>query len=205
MSKLLRVALLLLSLCSVPAFAKEPLMVRAEDQNPKPEPGKALLVFVRAAFVGGGIASTVYDAPDDATRFLGALIFKQKMAVQMEPGEHRLMVVSENADFVDVKLDADKTYYLLVSPRPGVWKARFSLLPIHNRADAKYNLLGEDFKKWMEKTEYVTPTPAAAAWYEEHKGSVAEKKTEYLVKWNKMDAPDRAELVLHAEDGVVAK
>jgi hypothetical protein len=32
--------------------------------------------------------------------------------------------------------------------------------------------------------------------------SVEEKKTDYLVKWNKMLPEERAELVLNAEDGV---
>lgn len=206
MLKLLRCALLLLLLLgSTPILAKGPLMVPAVDQNPKPEPGKALLVFLRASFVGSAFSSTVYEAPDDATRFLGVVDYKDRLAVQMAPGQHRLMVVGENADFVDVTLDAGKTYYLLVRPRPGFGKSRFSLLPLHNRADAEYSLHGDYFKEWMDKTRYVSKTPAADAWYEEHKDSVARKKADYLLKWNKMLPQDRAPLVLHAEDGVPAE
>lgn len=204
MSKLLRYALLLLLLCSPVAFAKSAQMAPAADQNPKPEAGKALVVFLRSSFVGGGISSSVYEAPDSETRFLGIVQNKDKLAVQLEPGEHRFMVIAENADFLDAKLDAGKTYYVLISPRMGVWKARFSLFPIHNRADAEYSVQSADFTKWMASGEYVSMNPESQAWYEKNKASVADKKADYLVKWNKMLPKDRAELVLHAEDGVVA-
>ena len=204
MTRLLRCALLLLVLCSPAAFAKSKLMAPAADQNPRPAEGKAMVVFLRSSFLGSAIASSVYDAPDSGDTFLGVVNNKDKLAVQVEPGEHRFMIIAENADFLDAKLEAGKTYYVLISPRPGAWKARFSLLPIHNQADAKYSLQSEDFKKWIESTTFTEKTPAADAWYAEHKASVDEKKTDYLVKWNKMAAEDRAVLVLHPEDGVGA-
>jgi len=205
MFKLLRHALLLLSLCAAPAFAKSDFMQPAADTAPSPQPGKALVVFFRTSFYGQVFSATLYEAPDDATRFLGAMDNKTKLAVQMEPGKHRFMVVAENADFLDAELDAGKTYYVLISPRTGFMKMRFSLFPMLNQAGAKYSLLGPEFKEWMSETRFVSKGPEADAWYEDNKDSVAKKKAAYLVKWNKMDAPDRAELVLHAEDGIVAK
>jgi len=202
MLRVLRFALLLLLACAPAAFAKSKLMAPAADQAPKPEPGKALVVFLRPGFVGGAIASTVYDAPDGGDTFLGALSYKDKLAVQMAPGVHRLMVIAENADFLDATLEAGKTYYVLIRSRPGVWKARFSLLPMHNRADAEYNVLGADFTDWNAACSFVEKTPDADAWYAEHKASVDEKKAGYLEKWNRMAAEDRAVLVLQPEDGV---
>jgi hypothetical protein len=204
MTRLLRSALLLLVLCSPAAFAKPKLMAPAAEQDPKPAEGKALVVFMRSSFVGSMIASSVYDAPDGGDTFLGVVNNKDKLAVQMEPGEHRFMVIAENADFLDAKLEAGKTYYVLISPRPGAWKARFSLLPIHNKADAERNLQSEDFKKWMAATTFTEKTPAAEAWYADNKPSVDKKKADYLVKWHKMAPEDRAELMLHPEDGVGA-
>ncbi|GAB3382280.1 hypothetical protein [Lysobacter fragariae] len=203
MSRLLRYALLLLVLCAPAAFAKSK-MAPAADQNPKPAEGKAMVVFLRSSFVGSLIASSVYDAPDSGDTFFGVVMSKDKLAVQVEPGEHRFMVISENADFMDATLEAGKTYYVLIKPRPGAWKARFSLIPIHNKADAEYNLQMADFAKWMAATTYTEKTPDAEAWYTENKASIDEKKTGYLVKWNKMAPEDRAVLVLHPEDGVVA-
>jgi hypothetical protein len=130
---------------------------------------------------------------------------KDKLAVQVEPGDHRFMVIAENADFLDARLEAGKTYYVLISPRPGVWKARFSLLPLHNKADAERSVQSEDFKSWMAATTFTEKTPAAETWYAENKASIDEKKADYLQKWNKMAAEDRAVLVLHPEDGVSAE
>lgn len=202
MTRLLRSALLLLVLAAPTAFAKPKLMAPAADQAPTPAEGKALVVFMRPSFFGGAIASTVYDAPDTGDTFLGVLKYKDKLAVQMDPGVHRLMVIAENADFLDATFEAGKTYYVLVKARPGAWKARFSLIPIHNKADAEYSLQMPEFKQWSEVTSFVEKTPAADEWYAEHKASVDEKKADYLVKWNKMAPEDRAVLVLNAEDGV---
>lgn len=202
MARLLRFALLLLVLCSPAAFAKSKLMTPASEQEPKPAEGKALVVFMRPSFYGGAISSSIYDAPDGGTTFLGVLKYKDKVAVQMDPGVHRLMVIAENADFLDAMFEAGKTYYVLVKARPGVWKARFSLIPVHNKADAEYSLQMPDFAEWTKGTSFVEKTGEADAWYEENKVSVEEKKTDYLVKWNKMLPEERAELVLNAEDGV---
>jgi hypothetical protein len=197
-----RLACVLLLCQSFAAVAKEPLAVHVADQQAKPEPGKALVLFMRPSSVGFAIASSVYDAPDEDTRFIGVVRSKQKMAYQAEPGVHRFMVIAENADFMDATLEAGKTYYVLIQPRMGVWKARFSLFPVHNHADPGDTLQNPDFAKWNAKTELVATSPAGLAWYEENKASVAEKKADYLEKWNRMLASDRAELVLHPHDGV---
>lgn len=183
------------------AVAKSKLMQDAANQAPTPEPGKALVVFFRPSFMGRAVESTVYEAPDSETKFLGVVSYKTRLAYQADPGSHRFMVVGENADFVDATLDAGKTYYILVRSRPGMWKARFSLLPVHPAADAKYSTQSADFKEWMDKTSFVQTTPAADAWYQEHKADIEAKKADYLQRWNHMAAPDRAVLTLHAEDG----
>jgi len=112
------------------------------------------------------------------------------------------MVIAENADFVDATLEAGKTYYILVSPRMGAWKARFSLLPIHPDAKAEYNTQSADFKKWTEKSNFVEVTPSNQAWYEKHKADIEEKKTDYLKKWTVMLPQDKAVLTIKPEDGV---
>lgn len=178
------------------------LMTKAGGGEPRPEPGKALVVFMRPSSLGGAIQSSVYDTNDTADKFIGIVSSKTKIAYQADPGDHLFMVVAENADFMVAHLDAGKTYYTLVSPRMGVWKARFSLLPIHNRADAKYSMQSSDFREWMAKTDWVTVTPAAQQWYQEHAGDIKAKKYDYMRRWNSADAQQRAELTLPADDGI---
>lgn len=202
MSRLLQLVLLLLVLVSPSAFARKVLAFHADNQQPVPEEGKALVVFMRASFVGSAISASVYDAPDSDTHFIGVVQNKQKIAYQATPGPHRFMVIAENADFMDANLEAGKTYYVLISPRMGVWKARFSLFPIHQDSADEYNLKSADFREWQAKTYFIVTAPDGQAWYEDNKDSVAEKKADYLKKWNVMLPADKAELTLNAGDGV---
>ncbi len=179
------------------------LMVRssAGAAEPAPAPGKALVVFMRPSSFGGAIQSSVYDTHDSADTFIGIVSTKDKIGYQAEPGDHLFMVIAENADFMIAHLDAGKTYYVLVSPRMGVWKARFSLLPIHNRADAKYSTQSADFGKWMSETSWVSVTPQATQWYSAHAADIHAKKMDYMRKWNKASAQQKEELTLKADDG----
>jgi len=81
---------------------------------------------------------------------LAYYIMGKKITYNVEPGEHKLMVVAENADFMAANLVAGKTYYSVAKVRYGALTARFSLFPIRqNEFD------GEEFKKWDAKTELV--------------------------------------------------
>lgn len=202
MIRKLRYALLSLLLLSSVAMAAKETGKYVENQKPVPEEGKALVIFLRSTQVGALISASVYDAPDAETKFIGIIQNGQRVAYQAEPGQHRFMVIAENADFMEATLEAGKTYYVLISPRPGAWKARFSLLPIHNDPKAEESLHSEDFKKWMAKTNLVENTDKTLAWYEETKPSIEEKKADYLKKWAVMAPDDKAQLTLKAEDGI---
>lgn len=179
-------------------------MIRSEalDHEPVPAAGKAMVVFLRAASRGGAVQSSVYDTGDSADRFIGIVSTKSKIAWQADPGDHLFMVIGENADFMIAHLEAGKTYYALVSPRMGVWKARFSLLPIHSDSAAKYNIHSDDFRKWMQKTSWVRNTAESEQWFQENASSIREKKNDYMRKWNAADPLQREELTLNASDGV---
>ena len=179
-------------------------MIKAEalETAPTPAPGKAMVVFFRASSYGGGVQASVYDTGEASDRFIGIVSSKTKIAWQAEPGDHLFMVVAENADFMIAHLEAGKTYCALVSPRMGVWKARFSLLPVHNDTAAKYNLHSADFQEWMQSTSWVRNTAESEAWFKEHEGGIREKKVDYLRKWNAADPQQHNELTLAASDGV---
>ncbi len=176
----------------------------ASQQAPQLEAGKAMLVIMRPSYYGGAIAASVYDITGGKTTLVGILGPKDKIAYPVEPGQHRFMVVAENADFMEATLDPGKTYYAVVRARPGVWKARFSLLPVHATSGDEYNLQNPEFQKWNAASEWVERTGRADAWFVDNHASVEEKQRDYLVKWDRMAPNDKAELVLHAEDGVVA-
>ena len=178
------------------------LMSASPVTAPVPASDKALVVFMRPSNYGGGIQASVYDASQPQEEFIGVVSANTKVAHQAEPGKHLFMVIGENADFVNATLDAGKTYYILVSPRMGMWKARFSLLPIHNDPGAKYSLRSDDFREWQADTRFVERSPAADAWYRENAGSVSEKRAAYLVRWNGASPEQLAELTVVPEDGI---
>lgn len=177
-------------------------MVRSSAAAPQSVPGKAMVVFMHPFRMGGAIQSSVYDTTNGNNVFIGIVSSGTKVAYQADPGTHLFMVVGENADFMNASLDAGKTYYVLVSPRMGMWKARFSLLPIHNDASAKYNLKSPEFSQWQRETNFVEKSGSANAWYSAHAADVATKQADYMQRWNTASAEQKAELTLRPEDGI---
>lgn len=180
--------------------ATSPYMTKSST-TPQPSADKALVIFMRPSRFGGGVQASVYDTHGDGNTFIGIVSAKTKVAYEASPGPHLFMVIGENADFMNADLVAGKTYHVLVRTRPGAWKARFSLLPIHNDANAKYSLQSPDFAKWQQETSFALTTPAATAWYNAHSTDIAAKQAEYMQKWNAASAEQKAELTLHAGDG----
>jgi hypothetical protein len=202
MKRLFVLVALLAALPLTGCVATSDYMTRSTAASPTPAPDKALVVFMRPSNYGGGIQASVYDATGPGEEFIGIVSANTKVAWQAEPGKHLFMVIGENADFVNATLDPGKTYYILVSPRMGVWKARFSLLPIHDDPAAKYSLRSDDFREWQAGTYFVEKSPAAETWYREHAASVAEKRADYMDRWKTSSPEQQAELTVLPGDGV---
>jgi hypothetical protein len=166
--------------------------VPADQSDYAPEPGQALVVFMRPSGLGFAIQSVVFDATPEEPKLVGIVSAKTKIAYQVDPGEHRFMVVSESADFMDATLSEGKTYYALVTPRIGVWRARFSLHPVRK------NEIGEkEFNEWIKDTRWVENTEQSDAWARDNMPSVREKQAENITEWlNKPDKP-----ILYPQDG----
>jgi len=158
----------------------------------EPADNEAMVVFMRPSIFGGAIQSAVYQVTDDGPEFIAIISSKRKFPYRTTPGKHRFMVVSESADFADAELLAGKTYYMLVTPRMGMWRARFSLKPI-----PKAEMQGSEFNEWLRDTTWVENTPSSQQWAQENEPSVRQKLTEKLSEWlNKEGRP-----ALRPEDG----
>jgi hypothetical protein len=164
-----------------------------------PAAGEAVVIFMRPSRVGGAIQSSVFDVTQPSNRsdkLVGIVSAGTKVAYATVPGEHLFMVIGENADFMAARLAAGKTYYVLVTPRMGWWKSRFSLVPIH-----KTELNGGDFTEWRDDTTLVENTEESAQWAQANWASIQDKKVDYLRKWNGKPQSERDEQTLYAEDG----
>ena len=159
-----------------------------------PVKGKSMVVFMRPSDFGGAIQSSVFEIKDETPELIGIVSANTMVSYQLEPGNHLFMVIGESADFMSAELLADKTYYALVTPRMGVWKARFSLKPIH-AAD----LGSEEFDDWFGQCGLMENTPASTAWAQENANSIFSKYTEYYADWLEKDESERPRLL--PEDG----
>lgn len=150
---------------------------------------KSTMVFFRSSSFGGAVQSTVYDTTDGKTDFIGIISATKKMAHVTEPGKHQFMVIGENASFLEANMLPGKTYYARVSPRMGLWKARFVLEPVPVRE--------EGMEEEVNSCTWTEPLPSAFTWAKENDASIKARQAEYFADWEKSDK----KLYLMAEDG----
>lgn len=168
--------------------------VPATEASYAPAPGKALVVFLRPTNFGCAIQSSVHDITGNGNQFVGIVSAMTKIAYQSDPGERLFMVVGESADFMKATLLPDKVYYVVVNPRFGAWKARFSLI-----AARKHEENPEKFIKRLQECQWVKNTDASYKWAEKNAPSINKKKEAYLPKWQART--DHEMDVLLATDG----
>jgi hypothetical protein len=159
-----------------------------------PEAGKAMVVFMRPSGFGFGIQSSVFEIQDNKLSLAGIVAAKAKVAYQVDPGQRLFMVVGESADFMSADVLPNKTYYALVTPRMGIWKARFSLKPIHNN-----ELNTNEFNSWLDDCKWVEKTPDSDSWVLSNMSSLQSKRSEYYPEWLKKPETERPNLF--QEDG----
>jgi hypothetical protein len=166
-----------------------------ERANYAPDPDRALIVFMRPSSFGFAIQSSVFELVDDNPELIGIVAAKKKVAYNLGPGEHLFMVIGESADFMKADIQAGKRYYVLVTPRMGMWKARFSLKPIH-----KDELDPEKLAEWEKECHWVEKTYESDQWADSNMHSIQSKKVKYMETWRQRPEPERP--TLHAEDGL---
>jgi len=162
-------------------------------------------VFLRPSSFGGAIQASLFDITGDETRFIGVSSTGTQVVHDVAPGHHRFMVVSEAADFMEAELSPGQTYYAVVTPRMGAWKARFSLWPIKAASENEFNWRNADVAKWIANARHVQNTPEGEAWFNANRASIIEKQADYLVVWNKKSAADLAQRTLAPGDAFAAK
>jgi hypothetical protein len=198
--KNLRLLLLIVPMLLV-GCASNPMQIRTDQKISPISQGKSQVVFMRSSFVGSAINASLYDVTSGEPVFIGIIADGTKIAYDVLPGNRTFMVVSEAADFLEADLNAGKTYYSLVTPRMGFWKARFSLWPIKKDKDAEYTLDSDDFKKWYLNTKLVENTDKSLAWFSKNTNSVKAKYAEYWPVWQQKEVNEMARRTLNQGDG----
>jgi len=200
--KMLHLLSIATSLLFFVGCASNPMQVSKNQAVDAPSTDKAQLVFMRSSFVGSAINSSIYDVSSGEVKYLGIMANATKVVYEVEPGVHKFMVVSEAADFLEANLEGGKTYYSMVTPRMGAWKARFSMWPVRTDGSGEFNTTDKNFAKWLKTTKRVDMTPKAEQWYQKNKASVAKKYQAYQAVWSKKTADALAEHTLNPDDGI---
>jgi len=159
-----------------------------------PDEDRALIVFMRPSGIGSAVQSSVFKLVDENPELIGIVAAKKKVAYHLDPGEHLFMVIGESADFMKADVQPGKKYYVLVTPRMGMWKARFSLKPIH-----KDQLDPEKLAKWEKQCHWVEKTYESDQWADSNMPSIESKKIKYMETW--LQRPESERPALYAEDG----
>lgn len=165
-------------------------------QAPALRPGEALIVFMRPSNYGGLVASSVFDVTTAESKFVGIVYPGNKFAHAVPAGEHTFMVVGESADFMRATVVAGRTYHALVTPRIGVWKARFSFRPVRQA-----ELDGAEFSEWDSATQFVNNSPASHNWAMQNAADVNSKRAQYWPEWMSKPPHQQLSQTLNAEDG----
>lgn len=169
----------------------------AQEISIKPQSGESIVIFIRPSLYGGAVQATAFDITDGDNKFIGIVSAQTKVVYKTKPGRRMFMIIGESADFLEANLGPQKTYYVLVRPRMGWWKARFSLSPIRKADQA-----GKEFQDWLTKCQFMANTDASYQWARENEESITQKKEKYLPVWNSKSAEARMEATLLEEDGI---
>lgn len=166
----------------------------ADTPTLKPQLNEAIVVFMRPSGIGFAIQSSVFDIVNDTPSLVGIVAAKTKVAYRTKPGTHLFMSIGENADFMTADLLPNKTYYAYVSPRMGMWKARFVLEP------KTLKDIGEaGFKSDVDECKWVEVSAESQQWLSENMLSVQSKRADYYPDWQKK--PEQEKLKLLPADG----
>ena len=159
-----------------------------------PDKGKAVVVFARPSGLGFAIQSSVFEVIDNKSSLVGIVAAKTKVAYSLDTGKHLFMVIGESADFMTADVLPNKTYYAYVTPRMGLWKARFSLEP-----KRKQDLGMPELSSALDECRLVEKTADSNNWALGHMDSIQSKRAEYYPDWLKMPEVERPHLF--PEDG----
>ena len=170
-----------------------------------PMPGKALIVFVRpptyitlvdSARAPVFEATNSEPAPETAGKdskpeIIGILNAKTMVAYQIEPGRHLFMVVGgEDADFMTADVLPNRTYYVLVSARPGRFRVRFSF-----KAADKQEQGSKDFKEILASSTWVAKTTEALDYAASNMRSIRSRQYQNYRQWTQKAESQRPRLL----------
>ncbi len=198
----IRFLTLLTTILFATGCASSKMVDRASQELVAPSADQAQIIFIRSSIVGSAIQSSIFDATSTDTQFIGILSNGKKLSHMVDPGEHTFMVVSEAADFMKANMVGGKTYYAMVTPRMGAWKARFSMHPVRSGMGGEFQYESDRFQGFLKDAKFTDNTPESIAWFEENRENIATRQAEYWAVWQQKSEAEQEERTLFPNDGI---
>lgn len=161
----------------------------------RPDNHQAVVIFIRPPAEYPGNHASVFELTPTEDKLVGILSERTKVAYVTSPGEHTFMALGYRANFLKARLDAGKTYYVLLKPYFEAVKPDHTLMPVKGK-----DLTADRFKKSVEDCAYVEKTPSSHDWAQHNAQSIEAKKRISWPKWESM--PEVEKPALAPEDGM---
>ncbi len=154
-----------------PAAASDKFTVHDDkpmDDARRPAPGKALIYFVRTQTMGFAVK---------VRNFVGLIMSKTYVPVEVDPGKHEFVVEAENAGFLEADVAPGKIYVVQVAIHMGAMKARTHFEVARTGSEAM-----QEFLKSQENLRALTTTDEGLNWVKEDASKIQEVIKKYRDK-----------------------
>lgn len=160
----------------------------------RPVPGLATLVVMRPS---RGAYKLRFTLVNDQGSFFGQPLPESHYLIQLQPGRHRVVGWSEDVEMVELNVEADRTYYLLVEAHLGWWKAGIDLTPVRT-SDADFAQVAT----WLaESTPHLVDFTGGQQAIDRDAVDTRQRIASATADWDAMSAADRAARTMQPQDG----
>ena len=135
------------------------------DDARRPEAGKALIYFVRTQTMGYAVKVKLYAEG----KFVGLIMSKTYIPLEVDPGKHEFIVAAENAGFLEAEVGPDKIYVVQVAIHMGAMKARTHFEVARTGSEAM-----DEFLKNQKKLRALSTTDEGLSWVQEEDPKIQE-------------------------------
>ena len=136
---------------------------------------ESAIVFFRSTTFGGAIQAPVIEAVNEELKLVAIVSAGAKFLYKTTPGKHIFTVGGESSELLEADVEGGKTYYCYVSPRMGLFKARFVFVPVTDK-----DLATDGFKADLKWCKWYENKPEGQAWLTENMQSLQDKYTSAL-------------------------
>lgn len=193
---LLALATLLLSACSAT------LMQPSTQSAAVTDPAKAKVVFMRTSMVAGAVGVELFEVVGNSDlKMIGSVPSGNKVVYETTPGDKVFMTHGTATDFMTAKLQAGRTYYVILRPNWGT--GGFAPTPIRNDGSSEYHTGTADFRSWLRDTKQIEAEPKQMqSWIATNKDRYMQLYTMYWARYQQKNTLEKAQRHLRPEDGV---